>query len=109
MSRWPNGDQGMGLTNEYAPDTVSAPGATLLDLLNEKGMSRAHLSAATATSIKRIDEIVKGKAAITPETAIQLERLLGVSAAFWNKREAHYRESLAARRRTRHSSDRPNG
>lgn len=88
----------MGDKNQYLPDVVSAPGATLLDLLGERGMSQAELAARTGRPIKTINEIVKGKAAITSETAIQLERVLGVSAAFWNNREAQYRESLARRK-----------
>lgn len=84
--------------NQYVPDVVSAPGATLLDLLVERGMTQAELAARTGRPIKTVNEIVKGKAAITPETAIQLERVLGVPAAFWNNREAQYRESLARRK-----------
>ncbi|MDZ7805817.1 MAG: helix-turn-helix domain-containing protein [Gracilimonas sp.] len=32
---------------------------------------------------KTINEIVKGHAAITPETALELERTLGIDANFW--------------------------
>lgn len=81
--------------NQYTPDVVSAPGVTLLELLSERSMSQAELAARTGRPLKTINEIVKGKAAITAETAIQLERVLGVPAAFWNNREAQYRESLA--------------
>ncbi len=47
---------------------------------------------------KTINEIANGKAAITPETAIQLELTLGISAAFWNNLEASYRAHLARER-----------
>lgn len=47
------------------------------------------------TQAKSINEIVHGKAAITPETAIQLELTLGISASFWNQLETKYREHLA--------------
>jgi len=40
-----------------------------------------------------INEIVKGKKAIEPETAIQLERAVGVPASFWNTRESQYRDA----------------
>jgi plasmid maintenance system antidote protein VapI len=30
---------------------------------------------------------------ITAETALQLERVLGVPASFWNNREAQYRDA----------------
>ena len=40
---------------------------------------------------------MKGKAAIVPETALQLEQALGVPAEFWLTREARYREWIARR------------
>ncbi len=79
----------------YRPDRVSAPGATLLDLLEERGMTQAELAERTGRPLKTINEIVKGKAAITSETAIQLERVLGTPAEFWSQREANYRAYLA--------------
>lgn len=83
------------LHNQYTPDTVSAPGETLLEILENLGMTQAQLAERTGRPKKTINEIIKGKAAITPDTALQLERVLGVSASFWNQREQHYRESLA--------------
>ena len=81
--------------NEYAPDVVSAPGETLLEMLEERGMSQSELAERTGRPKKTINEIIKGKATITPATALQLERVLGAPASFWNDREQHYRESLA--------------
>lgn len=83
------------MRNEYRPDTVSHPGATLEDTLLERGMSQAQLAQRTGRPLKVINEIIKGKAAITPETALQLEQALGIPAHFWNSRESQYREFLA--------------
>ena len=77
------------------PDVVSPPGETLLDILEEQGMTQAELSDRTGRPKKTINEIIKGKSPITPATALQLERVLGTPASFWNDREQHYRESLA--------------
>jgi HTH-type transcriptional regulator/antitoxin HigA len=60
-------------------------------------MSQAELARRMGRPTKTINEIIQGKAAITPETALQLERVLEVPASFWNRRERHYRESLARR------------
>ncbi len=79
----------------YRPDKVSAPGTTLLDLLEEHGMSQAELAKRTGRPLKTINEIIKGKTSITSETAIQLERVLGTPAECWNQREANYRAYLA--------------
>lgn len=85
------------LKYQYIPDVVSPPGATLLDILEERGITQAELAARTGRPRKTINEIIKGKSAISPETAIQLETVLGVSAAFWNNRESAYRAFLARR------------
>ncbi len=79
----------------YRPDRVSIPGVTLLDLLEERGMTQAELAERTGRPLKTINEIIKGKTAITSETALQLERVLGTPAEFWNQREANYRAYLA--------------
>jgi len=79
----------------YQPDEVSAPGTTLLDLLEERGMTQVELAERTGRPLKTINEIIKGKAIITSETAIQFERVLGASAEFWSQREANYRAYLA--------------
>jgi HTH-type transcriptional regulator / antitoxin HigA len=86
----------------YTPDTVSAPGTTLLDILEERGITQAELAKRTGRPLKTINEIINGKAAITPETAIQLERVLRTSAEFWNRREAGYRAYLARQKELEH-------
>ncbi|MCL5995358.1 MAG: HigA family addiction module antitoxin [Chloroflexi bacterium] len=83
------------IRNQYQPNTVSAPGETLLETIEALGLTQAALAERTGRPLKTINEIIKGKAAITPETALQFERVLGVPAHFWNNREAQYRESLA--------------
>src|SRR2546425_11399582 len=86
------------IRNQYVPDTVSAPGETLEEVLSTRGMSQAELAERTGRPTKTINEIVKGKAAITPETALQFELVLGVPASFWNNREQKYREALARKK-----------
>jgi HTH-type transcriptional regulator / antitoxin HigA len=83
------------LQNQYNPDYVSPPGETLLETLDTIIMSQAELARRMGRPTKTINEIIQAKAAITAETALQLEQVLGIPAAFWLKREQHYRESLA--------------
>jgi len=80
---------------EYRPDFVSPPGETLLEVLEERGITQAELALRMGRPTKTINEIIHGKAMITPATAIQLERALGIPAEFWNSFERRYRESLA--------------
>src|SRR5216684_7170868 len=89
------------IKNRYTPDSVSPPGETLQELLDSRGMSQAELADRTGRPTKTINEIVKGKAAITAETALQFELVLGVAASFWNNREQQYREALARRKETK--------
>jgi len=77
--------------NEYNPDFVSPPGETLEELLDDRGISQREFAERTGRPFKTINEIIKGKTAITSETAIQFERVLGVSASFWDSREANFR------------------
>jgi len=87
--------------NKSQSDVVSPPGETLGKMLDERGMSQAELAERTGRPKKTINEIVKGKASITAETALQLERVLGAPAAFWNSREREYQEHLARAKEVR--------
>jgi addiction module HigA family antidote len=82
-------------TSGWQPDWAVAPGEILLEALQDRGMTQSELAHRMARPPKTINEIIKGKAAITAETAIQLERALGISARFWTGLEAMFREHAA--------------
>lgn len=82
-------------TLTYEPDHAVAPGETLREVLESTGMTQSDLALRTGRPTKTISEIVMGKAAITPETALQFERVLGVPAAFWNNLQRDYDTDLA--------------
>src|SRR4051812_5604416 len=81
--------------DHFHPDSISPSGETLRETLEALGMSQVELAERMGRPKKTINEIIQGKAALTPETALQLERVLGISAAFWNRRDFHYREFVA--------------
>jgi len=81
--------------NKFEPDYVTPPGETLLETINTLGMKEVELAKRTGKTPKTINEIIRGKAPITPETAIQLERAVGIAASFWNNRQRRYDEFLA--------------
>jgi addiction module HigA family antidote len=83
------------LTSGWHPDWAVPPGDVLTEALQDRGMTQAELANRMARPPKTINEIIKGKAAITPDTAIQLERALGISAGFWSGLESRYRAHLA--------------
>ncbi len=78
----------------FRPNYAVPPGATLKETIEAMGISQAELAQRTGRSKKTINEIIKGKAAIMTDTAIQLERVLGVPASFWNNLERNYQETL---------------
>lgn len=79
----------------YQPKFVTPPVETLADLLEEHGMTQNELGLQTGWPAKTIKEIVSGKVVITPEIALQLEKLFATPADYWLNHEAHYRAYLA--------------
>jgi len=78
----------------YAPDNVSIPGETILETINELGISQAGLADRLGRPENLVDDLIKGKSVITNHIASQLEEILGVPASFWNNLERAYRISL---------------
>lgn len=81
--------------NTYNPDYSVAPGEILLDALVERGLTQSDLAQRTGRPIKTINEIIQGKTAITPETALQLERVLDIPSKFWMNLETNYQSFIA--------------
>lgn len=75
---------------EPEPEHVLPPGATLQEVLDDKGMSQSDLARRTGLSTKHVNQIVRGNAAVTAETAILLERATGVPADVWANLESAY-------------------
>ena len=83
----------LNITSE--PDWVSAPGESILDRLEELGWTQKELAGRLGYTTKHVSQLVNGKAPITEDTALRLERVLGGTAQFWLEREAQYREAIA--------------
>ncbi len=82
----------------FAPDWISPPGDTILDLVEERGWTQADLADRLGYSRKHVNQLVRGKASLSEDAALRLHRVLGGSVGFWLTREARYRERLAASR-----------
>ena len=78
----------------FQPDFAEPPGSTLEEALEERSMTQAELARRTGLSAKHINQIVNGKAPLTPETAARLEEVLGIRGSLWNRLETNYREAL---------------
>ena len=72
---------------------VFAPGEFLKDELEARGWTQAVLGEIMGRPTRLVNELVCGKRAITPETAIQLAEALGTSPDMWMNLESQYQLS----------------
>ncbi|MGJ8640180.1 MAG: HigA family addiction module antitoxin [Opitutaceae bacterium] len=74
----------MSHTKEAQLIIETTPGGILLrEFLEPLNLSQAELARRTGIPASRITEIIKGRRAITAETAIALSAFFGNSAQFW--------------------------
>jgi len=60
------------------------PGEMLLEeFLKPLGISQAAFAVRLGIPFPRLNEIIRGKRSVTPDTALRLARVLGMSADFW--------------------------
>lgn len=78
-------------------DVPVAPGETIREILDDRGITQTDFAVRLGKSEKFVSQLVNGKASLTHETAIELDRVLGVPSSFWNAAEAQYRDILARR------------
>lgn len=55
----------------------------LEEFLKPLGVSQSSFAARLGVSFPRLNEIIRGKRGVTPDTALRLGRVLGMSAEFW--------------------------
>lgn len=67
------------------------PGEILLEeFLQPMELSQYRLAKEISVPARRINEIVKGKRAITPDTALRLSRFFSMSERFWLNLQMRY-------------------
>jgi addiction module HigA family antidote len=72
------------------------PGRILADqYLAELVLSQRRLAELIDVPPRRINQIVKGERAITPDTSLRLGKLFGQSDTFWLNLQKHYEIELA--------------
>ncbi|MDE2696149.1 MAG: HigA family addiction module antitoxin [Chloroflexota bacterium] len=80
---------------EIESDAAIPPGELLAEELEARGMTQRDLAILMSRPPKVISEIVRGRKAITPRTAIEIEQALGIAASIWVGLDADYRLALA--------------
>jgi len=79
----------------YVAGVPISPGEVLdTEFLAELGISQRMLARALSVPPTRISEIVRGKRAISADTALRLGRYLGTSPEFWLNLQAHWELAL---------------
>lgn len=75
------------------------PGVVLSEIyMQEMGLNQTQLAEKCKCSHRKINEIVNGKRAISPEFAIVLEKVLGTTAEMWVRIQAEYDLWVARRK-----------
>lgn len=85
----------METNREFHSDLAIPPGDYLLEVTESLGMPQAELARRMGRPIQAVSEIIKGHKAITPETALQLEEVVGVPAHIWTGLESEYQLAKA--------------
>ncbi len=83
------------IATQLYSDLAIPPGELLGEELEARGLSQRELARRMGRPAPLVSEIVRGKRAITPETALQLESVLEIPASLWVGLEAKYRLTLA--------------
>jgi HTH-type transcriptional regulator / antitoxin HigA len=81
---------------ESYPDVAIAPGEYLAEEIEARKITQKELARRMGRPLNAINEIVKGKKAITAETALQLEAVMPeIPARFWLNLETDYQLTKA--------------
>ncbi len=76
------------------------PGELLSEIyLTQLGWSQTKLAFEIGCAHRKINEIINGKRSISPEFALDLERVLGTEAEMWVRLQAEYDLDQARKKR----------
>lgn len=78
--------------NQYIPQSVSHPGETLKEKLEEMEMSSKELAVRTGKPERIIIAVMKGESSITADMAVLFESVTKIPAHFWLNSQRAYDE-----------------
>lgn len=87
----------MATNQKMYSDLPIPPGEYLGEVIKDLGMSKDELAKRMNRPAGKLSAVFKGDKVITPDTALQLEKVVGVPAHIWTGLEAEYRLALARR------------
>src|SRR3981081_3504767 len=84
---------------------LAPPGKILREEFMEPvGLSAYALAKALGVPLPRVNDIVREKRAISPETAVLLSAYFGTSDGYWMNLQAHYDLEMAKDRVSKHAA-----
>lgn len=85
----------MNSQTEFRPNYAVSPGEVLDEHRVVAGLTQSELAQRLGFSGKHVNRIIAGFEPVTPETALKLESVFGLSAGVWLNLEAKYQEHQA--------------
>ena len=80
---------------KFEPDFAVHPGGTLREKLEDLQITPKEFAVRTGKPEQTISKILNEKSAITPDMAVQFEKVLNIPAKFWLDMQADYDEYIA--------------
>lgn len=90
---------------EWAPDWAIHPGEHLAEHIEARGWSQAEFARLADLSPKLVSTIINGTNPVTAETALKLERVLGMKAYIWTGLQADFDLHMARQPKPQASVD----
>lgn len=86
-------------TNALYSDYAVHPGVLLAEEIEARRLTQRELAQQMGRPVQVVNEVIRGKKGITARTALDLERVLGVSARLWMNLQSHYELTLEYNKR----------
>lgn len=74
----------------WSPNWATHPGEHLAEQIEARGWSQADFARLANLTPKLISTIISGRNPVTPDTAIKLERVLGLKAEIWTRLQSNW-------------------
>lgn len=82
------------MNKDILKENIVTPGMYIEEYLEVYNMSQLELAQKLGLNKKTVNEIIQGKAPVTPTTAQKLEYIFGLKAYLWNRFEQEYEEKI---------------
>jgi HTH-type transcriptional regulator / antitoxin HigA len=85
----------MKTKKDLVPAIATHPGEIIQDELDAREMNQAELALLIGMEKSQLNDVIKGKRSINADTAVLLEKALGIDADYWMSAQKNYELDLA--------------